>query len=101
MGPPTGERWAVLESVDDGLTGAGFTVRGRIQDRDDQLWINIQSAAGWTYLVVDRAGGVLVSETAQTKREAYSRATEAAYAHVARVESQRSGLTEASPVTGR
>ena len=93
MGPPTDESWAVLESVDDALTGAGFTVRGRIQDRDDQLWINIESTAGWTYLVVDRARGVVVSETAETKREAYRRAAEASYGRRAGVGRHVSELT--------
>ena len=93
MGPPTDESWAVLEGAGDSLTGAGFSVRGRTQDRDDQLWINIESAAGWTYLVVDRARGVLVSETADTKREAYRLAAEASYGRRAGVGRHVSELT--------
>ena len=82
MGAPEGS-WAPLErDGDDRLSGEGFSVRARTQERPDELWLNVQMQDGsWNYVVL-RDGNVVAHEHAGSKREAYERAVEAV-AHTA------------------
>ncbi len=81
MGAPT-RGWHRLKRREDGsLGGDGFSVRARTQARPDELWLNVELPDGsWSYIVI-RDGTVVVNERAESKRDAYTRAVEAA-AHV-------------------
>ena len=83
MGAPRA-KWAPLEPNGESaaLSGPGFKVRGRTQNRPDELWLNVELPDGsWSYVVL-RDGTVVANERAESKREAYMRAVEAV-AHVA------------------
>lgn len=75
MGAPDGS-WQSLRRGDDSLTGEGFNVRARTQERPDELWLNVQMQDGsWTYLVI-RDGEVVAQEHSTSKRAAYERVVE-------------------------
>jgi hypothetical protein len=64
--------WGALTSEADCLTGEGFVVRARTQDRSDELWVNLRLPDGsWSYTVFGPSGAVLTSQQAKTKPEAY------------------------------
>lgn len=77
MGAPS-RSWAALDSgADQTLRGGGFAVRGRVQGRVEELWLNVELPDGsWSYVVL-RDGAVVANEQAPSKREAYTRAVEA------------------------
>ena len=63
------------------LDGGGFRVRGRIQARPDELWVNVEHPDGsWSYVVL-RGDEVVAHEHSDSKRTAYRRALESV-AHV-------------------
>ena len=82
MGAPS-RGWHPLERREDGsLSGDGFSVRARTQARPDELWLNVKLPDGsWSYVVI-RDGTVVANEHGDSKRDAYTRAVEAA-AHAA------------------
>jgi hypothetical protein len=76
MGAPEGS-WRPLDRGDGALSGEGFNVRARTQERPDELWLNVQMPDGsWTYLVL-RHGDVVAHEHSDSKRDAYERALRA------------------------
>jgi hypothetical protein len=72
MAPSLSRGWGALTSEADCLTGEGFVVRARTQDRSDELWVNLRLPDGsWSYTVFGSTGAVLINQHATTKPEAY------------------------------